>query len=94
MKIKHWAGYGSVTARKVSYKDNVLVVEVKGNHERGLVREYKSDVFDWLVKRFDKMHNDYADIESIEIVEDTIANPKAYLGYDDVVTYTIRFYND
>ena len=57
MKIKHFAGYGTVDAVKVSrkVKDGLvtLVVKVSGDHEWGLYRPY-DDVVDWLVKRFDK----------------------------------------
>lgn len=48
MKIKHFQGYGSVSAIKKSRTitpDNKinLVIEVTGNHECGIVRE---DVYD------------------------------------------------
>ena len=65
MKIKHFAGYGSVTAKKVS-KTSVgdktkLVIEVKGNHEWGLVRNDIYDVRRWLFEKFEKNFkgNDY-----------------------------------
>jgi GH18 family chitinase len=58
MKIKHFAGYGSVQAKKVSKTtiDNrtKLVVEVKGNHEWGLVRDDIYDVRRWLFNKFEK----------------------------------------
>lgn len=58
MKIKHWQGYGSVTAKKVSKvtKNGVttLVVKVTGNHEWGLVRDDIYDLKRWLIDRFDK----------------------------------------
>lgn len=59
MKIKHFAGYGSVQAKKVS-KTNIgnnktkLVVEVKGDHEQGLVRNDIYDVKHWLFDKFEK----------------------------------------
>lgn len=62
MKIKHWQGYGCVTAKKVSktVKNGVtkLVVRVTGNHEWGLVREDKYDLKRWLIDRFDKSAKD------------------------------------
>lgn len=54
MRIKHWAGYGCVTARRI--KDCsmfTLHVRVEGNHEQGLVRDDEYDLYNWLVKRFD-----------------------------------------
>lgn len=65
MKIKHFAGYGSVQAKKVSKTTcggkSKLVVEVKGNHEWGLVRDDIYDVRRWLFNRFEKNFdgNDY-----------------------------------
>ena len=69
MKIKHFAGYGCVNAKKISDKDGILVVEVKGNHEYGLSRNDKYDVFNWLVKRFTKKCKSYRDIIQILINE-------------------------
>lgn len=58
MKIKHWQGYGTVNAEKVSKKTaggiTTLVVRVSGNHEWGLIRDDEYDLKTWLVKRFDK----------------------------------------
>ena len=71
MKIKHFAGYGSVEAKKVSKttRTNILdekfvtlKVEVKGIHEWGLVRDDSYDLYNWLIKRFDKNVKDYYDI--------------------------------
>jgi GH18 family chitinase len=63
MRIKHFAGYGSVEAKKVSKttftdeygeKKTKLVVRVKGNHEWGLVRDDIYDVKRWLFDKFEK----------------------------------------
>ena len=54
MKIKHFAGYGTVTARKVNDGTCKLHIRVEGNHERGIVREDIYDLYNWLVKKFDK----------------------------------------
>lgn len=71
MKVKHFAGYGSVEAKKVSKttstnildeKFTTLKVQVKGNHEWGLVRDDGYDLYNWLIKRFDKGVKDYYDI--------------------------------
>jgi hypothetical protein len=58
MKIKHWQGYGSVTATKV--KDNTckLHIRVVGNHEWGIYRNDLYDLYNWLVKKFDKSIKD------------------------------------
>jgi hypothetical protein len=63
MKVKHFSGYGSVEAKKISKKSIVnrydekkteLVLRVKGNHECGLVRNNIYDVRRWLFNRFEK----------------------------------------
>lgn len=67
MKIKHYHGYGTVQAKKIDKKDNYLKVTVWGNHEYGLERDDKYDVFNWLVKKFDRTHTNYMDISSMDI---------------------------
>lgn len=68
MKIKHFSGYGLVTATKLSKttitdmfgdKGTQLKVKVVGNHERGLERDDSYDLYNWLIKRFDKKVQDY-----------------------------------
>lgn len=59
MKIKHWQGYGTVNAIKIKDKSCTLHVQVTGNHECGLERNDQYDLFNWLVKRFDKTIPDY-----------------------------------
>ena len=59
MKIRHFAGYGSVNAVKVKDSSCTLHVKVTGNHEWGLVRDDEYDLFNWLVKKFDKGVTDY-----------------------------------
>ena len=59
MRIKHFAGYGCVDAKKlsrfkVSTGDTVLKVRVTGNHECGLLRNDPYDLKWWLIERFDK----------------------------------------
>ena len=54
MKVKHWAGYGCVNAKKmIDYGDSVDVI-VTGDHEQGLEPRYfnNRDWDRWLGKRF------------------------------------------
>jgi len=59
MRIKHWQGYGTVSAVKVKDRSCTLHIRVSGNHEWGLEREDMYDLYNWLVKRFDKSVPDY-----------------------------------
>ena len=92
MKIKHFQGYGSVQAKKLSKttigNKTKLVVEVKGNHECGLVRDDIYDAKRWLFDRFEKNFNgnDY-DIEMT--IKDDYVNKN---GIDvEVATYTFIY---
>lgn len=62
MRIKHWQGYGTVTAKKVRKTvrcgETTLVIKVSGNHEWGLVRNDAYDLKRWLIDRFDKSAKD------------------------------------
>lgn len=60
MKIKHFAGYGTVTARKIKNGSCTLHVRVEGNHECGLERDAWDTygLYEWLVKRFDRSVKD------------------------------------
>ena len=60
MIIKHYAGYGRVNAKRVK-DDATLHVRVSGNHEQGLYRNDLYDLYNWLVKKFDKTVPDFAD---------------------------------
>lgn len=60
MKIKHFSGYGCVSATKVKDDTCKLHIVVTGNHERGLGEDHTWDdhlMYEWLVKRFDKKLN-------------------------------------
>jgi hypothetical protein len=70
MRVKHFAGYGSVEVKKVSKKPIIngygekkteMVLRVKGNHEWGLVRNDIYDVKRWIFDKFEKNFkgNDY-----------------------------------
>ena len=97
MRIKHFAGYGSVEAKKVSKttftneygeKKTKLVVRVKGNHEWGLVRDDIYDVKRWLFDKFEKnfLGEDYE--ISMSVVDDYVKEN----GLDvEVAVYTFVY---
>lgn len=58
MKIKHWQGYGTVSAQKIKDPSCTLHIRVTGNHEWGLRRDDEYDLCNWLVKKFDKTVTD------------------------------------
>lgn len=94
MRIKHWAGYGCVNARKC--KDGnpfCLHIKVEGNHERGIVREDDYDLYNWLVKRFDRNVQDYESWHrSNPIIEVRPGWRKDLnLGYVDTCDYYITY---
>jgi len=92
MKIKHFQGYGSVQAKKVS-KTTIgdktkLVVEVKGNHEWGLVRDDIYDVKRWLFDKFEKnFKGQYYDIE-MSIKDDYVKEGNIDV---EIATYTFIY---
>lgn len=51
MKIKHYAGYGSVNAKVMEKSTNRYVIDVQGMHECGLVPYCESDSVEWLLKK-------------------------------------------
>lgn len=64
MRIKHFAGYGAVTAKKIELCDiyacntgetlRRLIVDVSGDHECGLIPYIEESAASWLIKYFDK----------------------------------------
>ena len=58
-KIKHFAGYGTVKAGVIKDSSCTLHIRVEGDHEWGLKRDDLYDLYNWLVKRFDKTIPDY-----------------------------------
>ena len=54
MRIRHWAGYGCVNARRINDGAAKLHIRVEGIHEQGLIRSDSYDLYNWLVKRFDR----------------------------------------
>lgn len=92
MKIKHFQGYGSVQAKKVSKTivgdKTKLVIEVKGNHEYGLVRNDIYDVKRWLFDKFEKNFNgNYYDIK-MSINDDYVKEGNLDV---EVATYTFIY---
>lgn len=92
MRIKHFQGYGSVQAKKVSKtaigNKTKLVVEVKGNHEWGLVRNDIYDVKRWLFDKFEKNFNgQYYDID-MSIEDDYVKEGNIDV---EVATYTFIY---
>ena len=97
MRVKHFAGYGSVDVKKVLKKritdkwgdeKTMLVLRVKGNHEWGLVRRDIYDVRKWIFNRFEK--NFYGNDWDIEMdIEYDYVREK---GIDvEVATYTFIY---
>lgn len=97
MRVKHFAGYGSVEVKKVlkktitngyGEKKTKMVLTVKGNHEWGNVRDDIYDVKHWIFDKFEKAFNgDYWNIEMS--IEDTYIKEN---GIDvEVATYTFIY---
>ena len=97
MRVKHFAGYGSVEVTKKS-KTKVtdswgntktkLVLQVKGNHEWGVVRDDIFDVKRWIFDRFEKNFNGYYYNIDMSIKNDYVNEN----GVDvEVATYTFIY---
>lgn len=93
MKIKHFAGYGSVNARKVSEVKLTtdvkrVVIKVIGDHEWGLYRNDRYDIYNWLMSRFCKDCENYKKIYNVEIEQsfDRVNNELV-----EVCIYTISY---
>ena len=94
MKIKHWQGYGTVTAKKVSLEKQengprVIRILVSGNHECGIECNDNYTLTNWLLKRFDKDAKesptfDYRNIISASYESDVI-------NKTDTCEYTIEY---
>ena len=58
MKIKHFAGYGSINAKKLKHETingvTTLIINVSGDHEKGLRPYILEDSIRWLAARYDK----------------------------------------
>lgn len=93
MKIKHWQGYGTVTAKKISLEKQenghrIIRILVSGNHECGIECNDKYTLTNWLLKRFDKdvkgIPYDYRNIISTSYKSDVI-------NKTDTCEYTIEY---
>lgn len=82
MRVKHWAGYGCVEAKKLNDYGTHVKVLVTGNHEMGLEPRYfdNRDWERWLGKRFH--------IDSFDRVEVT----GTYVH--DIEAMTVTFYRE
>lgn len=101
MEIKHFSGYGKVTAYKAGttrYFDNLgrevlnVIIHVEGNHEKGLVLSgddaiTKNILYNWLLKRFFRKPKDYTDIDHISHTSYPSCNG------NDCCIYTFTFLN-
>ena len=94
MKLKHWQGYGVLDVKRVSTKTSkdpfygdttTMVIRVKGNHEYGIERDDKYDVFNWLLKRFDKTVTSYRQIKDLKL-DSRIENGVDVCDY--IITYS------
>ena len=91
MRIKHWAGYGCVNARRINDGAAKLHVRVEGLHECGLERGTWDTygLYNWLVKRFDKTVPDELTWSKMHPIISTSSDfrmdPK--LGYIDICDY-------
>ena len=95
MRIKHFAGYGTVNAtklynHKLSNTTKRLVIKVSGNHEYGLYRNDIYDVYNWLVKRFAKDCPQYRNIYNLSLHSyyERIENIDT-----EICIYTIDYFN-
>ena len=97
MRVKHFAGYGSVEVKKVlkktitngyGEKKTKMVLTVKGNHEWGNVRDDIYDVKHWIFDKFEKnfkgnCYDIYMDVKDDYVKEN---------GLDvEVATYTFVY---
>lgn len=88
MKIKHFAGYGSVNAKLLERNNNCLVIRVSGLHEYGLKVNSKYDLYNWLVKKFVKNLN-YNCIDDYQCTISTFYDEKIN-DTSEMATYVIR----
>ena len=75
MKVKHFAGYGSVNVRKLGREHTIeengiyLLLEVRGNHEWGIKRDDIYDVVRWIGTKCDTKLTDYRQVTGMDIEE-------------------------
>lgn len=88
MKIKHFSGYGSVNATKIKNNNYDLVVKVVGNHEWGVYRDDIYDLFNWLVKRFDK---NIGSFNEFRYKNPTVKIEEDYKNNEEICTYYFKY---
>ncbi len=87
MKIKHWQGYGSVSAKVVNksideYFETVSIV-VSGNHECGIDCHHDySRVNEWLLEKVAKIKTNSWKIKEVTIEDLTENNEVEKLKYN------------
>ena len=95
MRIKHWSGYGCVTAKKINDGAAKLHVRVSGYHECGLERGTWDTytLYNWLVKRFDKTVPEYLEwVRSKPIIDmKKDFENDMNLGYVEIVDYYFHY---
>lgn len=85
MRVKHFAGYGCVEAKKIDkYVDNegytIVRINVSGEHEWGLTPYTDADTVRWLLPRFDKSAKDLYPWD-VEVYTKWQGMPKDTIGY-------------
>ena len=103
MKIKHFAGYGSVQAKKTATHKNkditTVTIVVSGNHEQGLGYRYddKDSITRWLAPRFIKDLTDNRQIVALSIKDDYVIDKDGehvkdqYGNWIEERTYTVSY---
>lgn len=102
MRIKHWAGYGTVNAKKVTdyhhcryaRKFRVIQIEITGDHERGLCRYDGYDIHHWLGKYFAK-DKTYKDLVNYDVQQGWVGGDGyTTQGAHEVAIYTLEYKED
>ena len=92
MRIKHFAGYGSVEAKKYGKAIDldgytILHIGVSGKHECGLVPSWDDVAVRWLLPRFDKeAWKEYPWID-VEVSHEWVSTE----AWEDKVEYMFRY---
>ena len=93
MKVKHFAGYGSVNVLKIDRVDRNGIVSlhlrVFGNHECGIERRDPYDVVRWIGTRCDKNLTDSRQVININ-TEDYYVRNNNHLD-EEVCDYYITY---
>lgn len=93
-KVKHFAGYGTVSMGRVNDGAARLHVRVEGNHERGLIPYDEQDyglIFRWIVKRFIKTIPDEL---AFCRMDPTVRTDDGYIRRDGLSVETCDYYID